>query len=149
MSEQINQGRCLCEKISYEIRGPLGPIFHCHCSKCRRWHGAAYRTRASITRAQFKWLSGEEYLSEYWSSEDVRKTFCSCCGSPLISTYISKPDIIGLPLGGLENELGAEPEAHIFTASKASWHQILDELPQYPEWPGSELAVRATHDENN
>ena len=58
-------GRCLCEAISYEIKGPLGPIYNCHCSKCRRWHGSAYRTRASLNTEQFKWTSGEELLAKY------------------------------------------------------------------------------------
>src|SRR5690606_7577559 len=80
-------GRCLCEAIVYEIEGELGPIFNCRCSKCRRWHGAAFRTRASIKISQFKWVSGEQLLSSYKSSDNVTKTFCSVCGSNLASFY--------------------------------------------------------------
>ena len=36
-------GRCLCEAIQYEIEGELGTVVNCHCSKCRRWHGAAQK----------------------------------------------------------------------------------------------------------
>ena len=68
---QLLTGRCLCEGIAYEIRGELGPIFNCHCSKCRRWHGAAFRTRATIKASQFSWLKGKELLSRYHSSEFV------------------------------------------------------------------------------
>lgn len=137
-------GRCLCEKIAYEIEGSLGPIFNCHCSKCRRWHGAAFRTRASISANQFKWVSGEKYLSKYESSDDVTKYFCSNCGSPLISSYKSKPNIFGVPLGGLEQDPGQRPQANIFVGSKAPWYEISDQLPQYELWPGSEEAVRQT-----
>jgi hypothetical protein len=55
---KILTGRCLCE--AYEISGELGPIYNCHCSKCRRWHGAAFRTRASIKKNQFKWIKGDD-----------------------------------------------------------------------------------------
>lgn len=78
-------GQCLCEAIAYEITGALGPVFNCHCSKCRRWHGAAFRTRTSVNRSQFKWLRGEQHLSIYMSSNSVTKTFCSICGSNLAS----------------------------------------------------------------
>ncbi len=95
-------GRCLCEAISYEIEGPLGPIFNCHCSKCRRWHGAAFRTRASINKSQFKWVTGKHLLSTFHSSDNVIKTFCSICGSNLMSFYENDPGLVGVPLGGLE-----------------------------------------------
>jgi hypothetical protein len=137
-------GRCLCEAVTYEITGPLGPIFNCHCSKCRRWHGAAFRTRASIRRSQFRWLSGEDFLREYRSSEHVTKTFCSVCGSNLASFYANRPDIVGVPLGGLEQDPGDRPQAHIFVGSKAPWHEITDDLQQFDSWPVSESRVRET-----
>jgi hypothetical protein len=43
---QLLTGRCLCEGVAYEIRGELGPIFNCHCSKCRRWHDRVRFRRA-------------------------------------------------------------------------------------------------------
>ena len=134
---QTLTGRCLCEGIEYEIRGELGPIFNCHCSKCRRWHGSAYRTRATVTRDQFRWLKGEELLSHFHSSEFIVKSFCSRCGSNLISTYDEKPDLIGVPLGGLDQAPSNRCEGHIFVGSKSPWHDILDDLPQYDEFPGS------------
>jgi hypothetical protein len=137
-------GRCLCEAISYEIEGPLGPIFNCHCSKCRRWHGAAFRTRASIKKSQFKWVTGEHLLSKFHSSDNVVKTFCSVCGSNLMSFYENAPDLVGVPLGGLEQDPGSRPVANIFVGSKAPWYQLTDGLPQHQEWPISESKVRET-----
>lgn len=140
-------GKCLCEKVSYQIDGDLGPIYNCHCSKCRRWHGAAFRTRASINTKQFKWLSGENYLGKYKSSDNVTKYFCSNCGSPLISTYENRPTVLGIPLGGLEQAPTNIPEAHIFVASKSPWFTITDDLPQYDSWPENEENVRKTNSE--
>ncbi|HET6725328.1 MAG TPA: GFA family protein [Gammaproteobacteria bacterium] len=140
----IIKGRCLCEAVSYEIRGELGPVFNCHCSKCRRWHGAAFRTRASVDVSQFSWLSGEDNLSQYKSSENVTKYFCRTCGSSLISTYANWPSVLGIPLGGLEGDFKSRPEAHVFTASKATWYEITDGLTQYESWPENESRVRET-----
>jgi hypothetical protein len=144
---QVLTGKCLCESISYEITGELGSIFHCHCSKCRRWHGAAFRTRATVKVSQFRWLSGEDLLSRYHSSEFVVKHFCSVCGSNLISTYDNDPTKIGVPLGGIDQAPNNEPEGHIFTNSKSPWFKITDALPQYDTWPGSQARVRKTDDE--
>lgn len=127
-------GKCLCEGIAYEINGELGPIFNCHCSKCRRWHGAAFRTRATIRRDQFNWIRGEELLSRYYSSEDTVKVFCSVCGSNLISTYDNRPDLLGVPLGGIEQAPNNQVEGHIFVGSKSPWYEIIDDLPQYEQF---------------
>lgn len=139
------KGKCLCEVVCYEISGSLGPIYNCHCSKCRRWHGAAFRTRASVDASQFEWVSGEDNLSAYRSSENVTKYFCKSCGSPLISTYTDAPAVIGIPLGGLEGDIDGAAEAHIFTGSKASWYDIVDAIPQFETWPESEAMVRRTN----
>jgi hypothetical protein len=138
-------GKCLCEKVQYEIAGQLGPIFNCHCSKCRRWHGAAFRTRASIDKSQLIWLSGKDNVSAFRSSDDVTKYFCTTCGSPLHSTYEDRPNVVGIPLGGLEGLGNVQAQAHIFTANKASWYQINDDLPQFEQWPESESVVRQTN----
>lgn len=141
---QTLSGRCLCEGIAYEISGELGPIFNCHCSKCRRWHGSAFRTRATITTQQFKWIKGEELLSRYHSSKFVVKHFCSVCGSNLISTYDNEPHKIGIPLGGLDQAPHNAPEGHIYVGSKSPWFTITDDLPQHDTWPGSHAKVRET-----
>jgi hypothetical protein len=135
-------GRCLCEAVVYEIDGALGPIYNCHCSKCRRWHGAAFRTRASVAASCFRWLRGEGRLSRYESSPGTWKWFCSTCGSNLVSSYDRRPEVLGIPLGGLEQDPGIRPEGHIFAASKSPWFEITDGLPVYEEWPGDEEAVR-------
>ncbi len=131
-------GQCLCGSICYEITGKLGPIVNCHCIKCRRWHGAAFRTRCTIKRKNFKWIKGEKYLSRYLSSETVVKTFCKICGSNLISTYDDSPEHIGLPIGGLEQDPRQQPLMNIYVKYKSPWYEITDGLPQYDEEPPEE-----------
>ena len=128
-------GRCFCGEIAYQIDGELGPIVNCHCSKCRRWHGSAFRTRTAVASKDFKWLKGEDLLAKYHSSDRVVKTFCKICGSNLISILEDNPDFIGLPIGGLEQAPSNRPEMNIFVKSKAPWYDITDGLPQYDEWP--------------
>jgi hypothetical protein len=59
----------------------------------------------------------------------------SACGSNLISLIKDRPEIIGLPIGGLDQDPGNRPEMNIFVGSKAPWYEIIDYLPQYQEWP--------------
>jgi hypothetical protein len=89
-------------------------------------------------------LTGEEFLTSFKSSDNVTKYFCKVCGSPLHSTYLDKPNVIGIALGALEG-MESKPEANIFTSSKVSWYEITDGLPQYESWPDSEAKVRETN----
>ena len=78
-------GGCLCEKVLYEIHGPLYDVSMCHCSKCRRIHGhvAAYahtlRKDLVLTKQEgLKW-----YRSEKDETPNVYRGFCKECGSSL------------------------------------------------------------------
>lgn len=127
------RGSCLCRVIQYEIQGGLGLVIHCHCSMCRKVTGAAFRTRASVRADSFQWIDGEQLLGRYESSPGQTRTFCSRCGSTLITLFRDHPDFLGLALGTLDDDPNAEAAAHVHVASKAAWYTITDALPQFAE----------------
>jgi hypothetical protein len=57
------------------------------------------------------------------------------CASPIHSKFDDNPDVLGLPLGLLDQDPGVKPQFHVFVGSKAPWHEISDELPQFHELP--------------
>ena len=123
------RGSCLCGGIRYEVTGPLRTPLNCHCSMCRKATGAAFRTRAAVTESDFHWISGEDLLGRYRSSEFETRTFCSVCGSTLV-TLIPRRKEAGLALGTLDDDPGIRTERNIFVSSKAPWNEICDDLPQ-------------------
>jgi hypothetical protein len=129
------RGSCLCGGVCYEINGVLTRALNCHCSMCRKAHGAAFRSRARVQAADFKWVQGEELVTYYESSAGNHRGFCRVCGSPLLSRFDAHPEVHGLPLGALDDDPGVKPEYHVHVASKAPWFDITDSLPQYPELP--------------
>jgi hypothetical protein len=40
------KGSCLCGAVTYEITGPFEYVGNCHCSICRKSHGAAFANRS-------------------------------------------------------------------------------------------------------
>lgn len=132
------KGSCLCKGIRYEVEYFAGTVVNCHCSMCRKATGAAFRTRVSVPAAAFQWLAGEELVSRYQSSPGETRTFCRVCGATL-PTFFAAHELIGLPLGTLDEDPGIRPTAHVYVASKAPWFDITDDLPQYPELPTQRL----------
>ena len=128
-------GECLCGKIKYEYKGATGNLVHCHCSRCRKWHGAAFRSPMVVKKDGYRWLAGEEYLAHYQATPNTIKTFCKNCGSSLVTIYPLRDDLLGLPMAGCEGKLDNYQEFQIFVDSKAKWWQITDDLTQYKEMP--------------
>ena len=137
------RGSCLCGGVRYEITGPLVGPGNCHCSMCRKQHGAAFRSRARVQLTDFKWVQGEDLVRFYESSPGTRRGFCSVCGSPMANRIATNAvtggfnlagatEMIGVQLGSLDDDPGVSPQVHVFVASKAPWFTITDDLPQFP-----------------
>jgi len=129
------RGSCLCGEVRFEIGGTLSDASHCHCSMCRKAHGAAFGTYAAAQAADFRVVSGEERITRYRSSAGIARTFCARCGSSLQWLRESKPDVVDVALGVLDDDPGVRPARHIFVGSKAPWHEIIDHLPQHATYP--------------
>jgi hypothetical protein len=129
------RGSCLCGSASWSVDGELALAHACHCSMCRKAHGTAFGTYASVKSAGFRWTAGREHVQEYRSSASGVRPFCGRCGSAVPNPEPSG-ERVGLPLGPLEGH-GADFKllAHIFTGSKAPWHEITDGLQQFEAWP--------------
>src|SRR5690606_8685060 len=77
------RGSCLCGMVAFVLDQFLGPADHCHCSMCRKFHGAAYATFVSVERQAFHWVSGQELVSDYMAPNGTVRSFCGRCGSSL------------------------------------------------------------------
>jgi len=129
----VISGGCLCGKTRYRITGRLFDVSNCHCSMCRRQHGAAFATYARLDPDDFSWSSGEDMVGVFETATGAGWCFCRVCGSSLAGTADGK--ITSITLGTLEGSPPIEPESHIFVGSKAPWYEIQDDLIQFDERP--------------
>lgn len=128
-------GSCLCGAVQYKINSALSSLGHCHCKMCQRFHGTAYATYGMVAKAQFSILRGRDHLKTVQSSVNVKRHFCSRCGSPLTYQNDIIPDNIWITAGTFDDDPGCEPQYHIFVASKAPWFEINDNIPQFDGFP--------------
>lgn len=130
-------GSCLCGAVAFQVDGFAAHIAHCHCSMCRKFHGAAFATIASVEG--FRWTHGEELLASYTAENGTTRTFCSICGSSLTFSSPRAPsDAVEVALGAFDGELPVVPDAHIFVRYRANWTMLDDKLPQFAEGRDSE-----------
>jgi hypothetical protein len=128
-----NKGSCQCGSIAFEFEGSSFLTF-CHCRICQKLHGSAFAPILHAESKTFKWLKGEEFLSYFNSSPQLKRAFCSKCGSnlPIVSHQLNH---IAVPASAMDTPVEQQPVAHFYTRSKASWFCINDDTLQYETIP--------------
>ncbi|MEM7400221.1 MAG: GFA family protein [Pseudomonadota bacterium] len=130
MDEKRPRGSCACGQVTVETRGEPYRVGVCHCTTCRKAHGAPFNFYA-VFPPEAVTVSGDVIV--FASSEKVRRYSCSRCGAPIYSTYFREDEFYVHP--GSFDEIGAfTPTYELFTKDREPW---LPEFPscvsQYPE----------------
>ncbi len=133
-AQQKTEGRCLCGQVKFEIHGELRDVVNCHCSKCRKFHGN-YGAYTSVEVEKLTILE-QKSLKWYESSADetdnVRRGFCSDCGSSLFWHPKDRPTI-AIAAGSLDSPINLKTIGHIWCSQLPGFYQIEDDFPQFDE----------------
>jgi hypothetical protein len=123
-------GSCLCGAVAFTVRLPTLFCGHCHCSMCRRNHGAGYVTWFSVPRSQIRLDAGEGELVRYRSSEHGTRSFCRRCGSSLFCESANHADHVDVTLASMHAPIDRPPQLHVYFDDRAPWVFADDGLPR-------------------
>jgi hypothetical protein len=129
MADDVS-GACLCGAVRFTVKLPSMFCAHCHCSMCRRNHGAGYVTWFGVPREQVSIDRGTDSLVRYHSSEHGSRSFCGRCGTSLFCENAQHPERVDVPLAAMDGPIDREPQVHVFFDCRAPWVAIGDELPR-------------------
>lgn len=121
-------GGCLCGAVAFEFNLPSLFCGHCHCSMCRRAHGAGYVTWVGVREDGFRLTKGVENLKHFRSSDHLTRSFCDTCGSPLLCNDDHHENVIDITLASLHGDLDRQPRAHVYYDCRAGWVSCNDDL---------------------
>jgi hypothetical protein len=124
--------------VVFEVRLPSRFCAHCHCSTCRRAHGAAFVTWVGFESEQVRIVAGGDILRRYLTETGATRSFCSRCGSTL---FFESPRWAGethVARANIEGEIDRDPSGHFYVDHRASWWTIDDSLPQHGGESGEE-----------
>ena len=128
-------GHCECGRIRYQVDASIDDFSHCHCSQCRRLHGAAFATLAGVAADKFRYITGQSDTRVYASSESHERVFCGNCGSNILVALEDEPESLYLSMSAVDGDPPRPAGYHIFVGSKATWYEINDDLAQYETEP--------------
>lgn len=123
-------GSCLCGKVRFEITPPTTFCAHCHCSMCRRNHGAGFVTWFGVPSERFALTAGADRLAKHASSEHGSRSFCRDCGSSLFCESTKHSHRVDVTLASMHGAIDRAPQMHVYFSDRADWVEIDDELPK-------------------
>jgi len=121
-------GACLCEGVRFEVTPPTKWCAHCHCTMCRRAHGASVVTWFGAHSQSLRLLTGADLLKWYQSSAQARRGFCSRCGSMLFFEGERWPGETHIARASVPGRIDREPVAHVYFDVHVDWVQFNDDL---------------------
>jgi hypothetical protein len=118
------EGGCLCGDVKFNGTLPSKWVAHCHCSLCRRAHGAAFVTWVGMDAARCRIDDPQSRLRWYESTPGAERGFCSRCGSMLFfrserwagELHIARAQIVG--------DVDREPQAHVYWDMHVDWVKL-------------------------
>lgn len=131
-------GGCLCGAVRYESDGEPQFQLQCHCRDCQRASGAPHVAAVRVPSASFRIVRGtpRRYVARADSGNNVTRTFCGECGTPLYVQVSTRPDIVGVRVCTFDDPSWFRPEANIFFKSAQPWDHRDPAVPAFETYPG-------------
>jgi hypothetical protein len=132
-------GGCACGAIRYESTAEPVVMFNCHCRDCQRASGGPFSSYVIVPAEAFKLMQGSLRFHASPSERGgmTRRGFCPDCGSPIVVTTDSQPQIVGIRTASLDDPSWFNPEMDAWISDAHPWDQMNPALPKFEKYPPS------------
>lgn len=127
-------GTCFCKELRFSVELPSKWVAHCHCTMCRRAHGAAFVTWVGVDEGRVRIDDPHGRLRWYTSSPGAERGFCSHCGSTLFFRSRRWAGELHIVLANFDDPVDRAPQSHAFWDAHVDWVKLADGdgLPRKP-----------------
>lgn len=114
--------------------------YACHCKECQSRSGSAFVVQMLIP-SEFLKIEGELLEGTNFTPKgaEVRQYACPKCLTRIYGANLSRPGLVTLRAGTLDDSHTLVPATHIWTQSKQPWVVIPDDVPSYETQPENPL----------
>jgi hypothetical protein len=126
-------GGCLCGAVRFEIDAEPMAARTCWCRLCQYIGGGTAQVNVCFPADKVV-MSGELriYESVADSGNVMQRGFCPVCGTPVTSAATSRPHLMFIRAGTLDDPNLMGPQATIWTGAAPHWALISEDIPSYP-----------------
>ncbi len=129
-------GGCLCKAIWFSVADAPLAARACWCRHCQYLSGGngmvsvCFRSDSFSVQGNVSW-----YESIADSGNRMQRGFCPTCGTPLFSKAESRPHLIFIRAGALDDPNLMGPQMTIWTDAAPDWACFDPALPKVPGQP--------------
>lgn len=125
-------GSCLCGAVRFDAELPSKWVAHCHCSLCRRAHGAAFVTWVGMDATRVQLDDAQQQLRWYASTPGAERGFCSHCGSMMFFRSERWAGELHIARALFAGPVDREPQVHVYWGDHVDWVALdpADGLPR-------------------
>jgi hypothetical protein len=129
-------GGCLCRAVRYSIDAAPIVTRTCWCRVCQ-YIGAGSATVNVCFPSAAVTVRGElrDYQLRAESGNLMHRRFCPVCGTHLFSAAETRPHLVFVRAGTLDDPEGARPAMTIWTASAPGWACFDERIPKVERQP--------------
>src|SRR5918912_3236621 len=145
--EASREGGCACGAVRYRLTSEPMFVHCCHCLNCQRQTGSAFVVNLLIEAERVEVLAGTPQPVDVPRDDgSVQRIFrCPDCQIAIFSEY-SRPEVLFVRGGTLDEPSAVTPDVHIYTRSKLPWVGLPDDTPAFDVyydskklWPAASL----------
>ena len=118
------RAQCLCGDLKLEAALPSKWAAHCHCSLCRRAHGAAFVTWVGMEAARCDIDDPAQRLRWYESTPGAERGFCSHCGTMMLFRSPRWPGELHIALAHFTTPVDRAPQVHVHWDDHVPWSNV-------------------------
>ena len=130
------EGGCLCGAVRYSTTAKPVLVGVCHCRDCQKFTGSAFGFLVRVPRAAFA-LRGpvKTFSKPADSGRPILRLFCPECGSSIAEEPGSRPELVILNGGTLDDPDAVTPAMQIYCDRELSWVRLADDMRRFPQMP--------------
>jgi hypothetical protein len=116
-------GGCGCGQVRYTIKAPQMPVVYaCHCTDCQTQSGSSFALQMPVFEAMLA-VAGDLVSGDRTQPSGAIGTIfaCSKCLVRVYSKNSTRPGMVTIKAGTLNDSQQIVPKFHLWTVSKQPW----------------------------
>jgi hypothetical protein len=115
---------CFCRAVHVQVDLPSKWVAHCHCSMCRRAHGAAFVTWVGMEAARCRLRDTRATLRWFASSPGAERGFCGECGTMMLFRSTRWPGELHITRANFVDAVDRAPQLHTYWNAHVDWVRL-------------------------
>jgi hypothetical protein len=130
------EGGCLCGAVRYKSKAEPVLVGVCHCRDCQRFTGSAFSFLVAVPETELE-IRGElkTYAVPGDSGEPIERKFCPNCGSSILEEAFTRPGLVMLNGGTLDDPTSVSPTMEIYCDRELHWAKLGGKMQRFAESP--------------